>query len=319
MSEEYIEKIKRLRTDSNRKRWSSITFNRAPHKPFLLLSVIDLFAQEKITGNFIEHSYELVDTFNGYWQKLMPVGSTTSMAYPFPRLANDKIWKLVPNPDNKYPIDINLIFSMVKLRKLTVGAKIDDEFLLLLSRLDKRELLRSTIINKYFDPAVHVLLKEQGKLNYKAFEYCQKILKVDETILPLSDNDQTDKKVRNQAFRKIITSLYKHRCAFCGIRMLTPEGHTVVEAAHVIPWSKSHDDRPTNGMALCKLCHWSFDEGLMSVGKKYEIKVSKRIRIDKNLPGHILSLSSRPIFKPDKKKFWPKQINLERHREEKFC
>ena len=36
----------------------------------------------------------------------------------------------------------------------------------------------------------------------------------------------------------------------------------------LISWSESRDDRPTNGLALCRLCHWSFDEGLMSVGGK---------------------------------------------------
>ncbi|MBW1799889.1 MAG: HNH endonuclease [Deltaproteobacteria bacterium] len=41
--------------------------------------------------------------------------------------------------------------------------------------------------------------------------------------------------------------------------------------------SASRDDGPSNGMALCRLCHWYFDEGLMSVGKGYEVLVSKRI------------------------------------------
>jgi len=57
--------------------------------------------------------------------------------------------------------------------------------------------------------------------------------------------------------------------------MLTPEGHTVVKAAHIKPWHKSHDEL---GLALCRLCHWSFDEGLMGVGNDYEVLVSKRVR-----------------------------------------
>jgi putative restriction endonuclease len=96
--------------------------------------------------------------------------------------------------------------------------------------------------------------------------------------------------------------------------MLTPEGHTVVEAAHVKPWSESYDDMPTNGMALCRLCHWSFDEGLMSVGEKYEVLVSKRVQVEQNLPGHILTLRDRSIFTPEKDQFWPAQENLEWHR-----
>jgi hypothetical protein len=78
-------------------------------------------------------------------------------------------------------------------------------------------------------------------------------------------------RIRDQGFRKAIVAIYDHRCALCGIRMLTPDGHTVVEAAHIKPWSESYDDRPANGLSLCRLCHWPFDEGLMSVGVKYEV------------------------------------------------
>jgi hypothetical protein len=52
--EQNLQKFSALRTDKNRKRWSDITKNQAPHKPFLLLSVIDLFAQGEITENFID-------------------------------------------------------------------------------------------------------------------------------------------------------------------------------------------------------------------------------------------------------------------------
>jgi predicted restriction endonuclease len=75
--------------------------------------------------------------------------------------------------------------------------------------------------------------------------------------------------------------------------------------------SESRDDRPTNGMALCRLCHWSSDEGLMSVGASYEVLVSRRIRMDQNMPGHMLTLVDRPIFHPAKEPLWPAQDNLE--------
>jgi predicted restriction endonuclease len=64
----------------------------------------------------------------------------------------------------------------------------------------------------------------------------------------------------------------------------------------LLAWSESRDDRPTNGLALCRLCHWSFDEGLMSVGASYEVLVSRRARMDQNMPGHMLTLADRPIF-----------------------
>lgn len=125
-------------------------------------------------------------------------------------------------------------------------------------------------------------------------------------------------KVRNQGFRKAIVKLYDHRCALCGIKILTPENHTVVDAAHIIPWSVSNDDRPTNGMALCKLCHWSFDEGLMAVNSKFQVMVSQTVKKDPNLPGHILTLSERPIFRPSESQYWPVQENFQWHRTERF-
>ena len=106
--------------------------------------------------------------------------------------------------------------------------------------------------------------------------------------------------------------------AFCIHNSAFDDSATVVEAAHIEPWSVSRNDRPTNGLALCRLCHWFFDEGMMTVGKECEVKVSKTIRQDNNLPGHILSLSDRPIFKPGQSRHWPDQENLEYHRKKVF-
>jgi len=63
---EYLAKFSCLRTYKDRKKWSALTTYQAPHKPFLLLSIMDLIAQGSITENFIEPSFELLDTFNTY-------------------------------------------------------------------------------------------------------------------------------------------------------------------------------------------------------------------------------------------------------------
>lgn len=51
---------------------SSHTNHRTPHKPFLLLSVMDMISQGQVIENFIEPSFELVDTWNGYWNAVLP-------------------------------------------------------------------------------------------------------------------------------------------------------------------------------------------------------------------------------------------------------
>ena len=56
----------------------------------------------------------------------------------------------------------------------------------------------------------------------------------------------------------------------------------------------------------------------MSVGKKYEVLVSKRVRLDQNMPGHILTLTDRLIFKPEQVAFWPGQDKIKWHRDKMF-
>jgi len=315
----YLEQFSRLRTAKDRNIWSALTTHQAPHKPFLLLSVMDLIAQGSITQNFIEPSFELLDTFNTYFARFMPPGSKGNMAYPFPRLKTDGFWHLVPNPG--YEDQINIEFSsMSKLREVCAGARLDDELFQLLCDPETREQLRAVLIQTYFAPEIQPLVAEQGSINIAAYEYAEELLKEVGEFDASGEYEEERKRerIRDQGFRRAIVTLYEHRCALCGIRMLTPDGHTVVEAAHIIPWKESYDDRPTNGMCLCRLCHWSFDEGLMSVGKDYEVLVSARVRMDQNMPGHMLTLTERQIFRPEDNIFWPGQDNLDWHRKRKY-
>jgi len=312
----YIDAFAKLRTDKNRNRWTEATTFRAPHKPLLLLSILDLVAQGRITRNFIEPAFELAETFAGYWQRIMPIGSAGNMAYPFFHMDSEPFWTLVPRPGIRPPAG-RTVSSMRRIRELYLGARLDEELFPLLLMEPLREKLRAVLVGTYFAPEVRPLLLEQGRINIRADEYGRALL---ESAEPLPDHrvyeetPETAGRVRDQGFRKAIVQLYEHRCALCGIRMLTLDGHTVVEAAHIVPWRKSHDDRPTNGLALCRLCHWSFDEGLMGVGKNYEVLISSQVKKEPNFPGHMLTLSDRPIFRPSQEKYWPEQGNLERHR-----
>ena len=318
MIEKHIKLLSNLRTDHNRKRWTPLTCHRAPHKPFLLLSIMDLVAQGRIETNFIEPSFELVETWNGYWHAVMPVGKASSMAYPFPRLRSDGFWTLVCNPGFDSENDYN-VTTMIQCRRIYAGARLDEDLIALLLDTGTRDRLRAVLIDTYFAPEIRPVMFNQGVVNYGAEVYRRKILsEARENLAAFGAKCEGEEKIRDQGFRKAIVSLYEHRCALCGIRMLTPEGHTVVEAAHIIPWSESQDDQPTNGLCLCRICHWSFDEGMMSVGRRYEVLVSNRARSDRNLPGHILTMSAREIIRPEEKRFWPDQDNLSWHRKARF-
>ncbi len=244
------------------------------------------------------------------------------MAYPFPRLRTDGFWHLISNPGHeiKYTDGFR---SMNKLREICAGAKMDDDLFALLVQPETREHLRMVLINTYFASEIRPFLIKQGRVNVVAYQYSLDLFKQRDVVEHPGEwlNGQEPEVAalaRNQGFRKAIVQLYDHRCALCGIRILTPEGHTIVEAAHIKPWSESRDDRPTNGLSLCRLCHWSFDEGLMGVGKEYEVLVSKRVRTDQNMPGHMLAFAGRAIVRPDDQPFWPAQDNLSDHRRRIF-
>jgi putative restriction endonuclease len=104
--------------------------------------------------------------------------------------------------------------------------------------------------------------------------------------------------VRDQGFGRAVVSAYDHRCAFCGIRMFTSDGYTAVEAAHIIPWAFAHNDDPRNGLALCRLCQWAFDEGLLGVTVRYTRLAAARLRLAP-LQDHTIFLPAEEPLHPD--------------------
>ena len=83
MIEPYLQKFRQLHTDKNRTHWTAVSTHRAPHKPLLLLSVIDLFAQGYIRRNFIELDDELMELFGLYWQAINPPSKRGDITMPF--------------------------------------------------------------------------------------------------------------------------------------------------------------------------------------------------------------------------------------------
>ena len=78
----YIKKMQRLQ------RGEKTAEGPAPHKPVLLLSVIDLFTKKVINENKIAVSPDLVETFKKYWIRL--TDRTLNIAMPFYHLKGDK-------------------------------------------------------------------------------------------------------------------------------------------------------------------------------------------------------------------------------------
>lgn len=317
----YAKLFAKLRTDTSRSRWSAFTRGQAPHKPLLLLSVLDLFAQGSIRSNLLELTPDLGELFTSYWSRVISRDRRGNLALPFFHLRSDGFWHLMPKPGKENVMaSVTQIKSLFQLRDTVTGARLDDDLYELLHLPDPRATLRAVLVETYFASELWPTLVEQSAVNCESFRYSEELLRWDyEKIAEALTEEETYRPAaRNQGFRRAVVIAYVHCCALCGIRVLTLDGHTAVEASHIVPWSLSYDDRLANGMALCRLCHWAFDEGLLRVSTNYEIVTSSQLAANDNLPGHLTNLEGRGIVGPPQKLFWPDPEPLRWHHKNVF-
>ncbi len=317
----YARLFGKLRTDASRSRWSPLTRNRAPHKPLLLLSVLDLFEQDSTRPNLLELTPDMGELFTRYWVRVVSSDRRGNVALPFFHLRSDGFWHLLPKPGKENVLaSAAQIKSLFRLRDTVIGACLNDELYEILRAPEARATLRDVLIEAYFSPELRSVLVEQSATNHEAFQYSEELLQRDYVKVAevLTEQETYRPAARDQGFRRAITTAYAHRCALCGIRVLTLDGHTAVEASHIIPWSLSQDDRPANGMALCRLCHWAFDEGLLEVSTNYSIVTSSQLTATDNLPGYLTNLKGRGIVGPVETAFWPALESLRWHHDNVF-
>jgi putative restriction endonuclease len=117
---------------------------------------------------------------------------------------------------------------------------------------------------------------------------------------------ESRRRVRDRAFAELVKEAYDYTCAICGSSRETPDGNPEVEAAHI--YSKEHggSDDVRNGLTLCKLHHWAFDNGWLSVSDDYEVLVTDAPDREgyyefKQLENHLLELPENVRAKPHQK------------------
>ena len=247
----------------------------------------------------------------------MPPERRGNLAMPFFHLRADGFWHLVAKPSKESALAaLKTMTSMAQVRDLLLGARLDEALFVTLHDAATRDLLRAVLVDTYFAPELHPLLLAQSATNVEAFAYARTLINAARANRPVQEtaDDAPYTPVRDQGFRRAVVTAYDHRCAFCGIRMFTGDGHTVVEAAHIIPWAIAHNDDPRNGLALCRLCHWAFDEGLLGVTGRYTLLAARQLSLEPNLPGHLAPLQGRGIFLPGEAVLYPDTAALAWHR-----
>lgn len=279
-----------------------------PHKPALLLAILDLLDRGLIAENKVRLTNELARTFKGYFEIVRQHDDRPKIDNPFYRLCGDGFWQLSSSPGGSPLYQKGRTSgtpSMKVLREAT--GSFDDGLWRLLANPHSRHQLREALIARYF-PEHH------DQISALAATRPAKAAEDDALREELPPG-------RDGAFRRTVLEIYDYRCAACGIRVRFTDDLTLVQAAHIIPFQVSRNDKPNNGLALCPNHHWAMDRNLIAPCPDPARtapgiwKVSNRL--DDRIEGQkdLLDLANRRVIEPRESVFYPAEESL-RWREE---
>ena len=232
--------------------FSTLNVNRAnarisPHKPVMLLSVLALAEAGLLKENKIYYNQHLLDIFKSFFQAVAQEGDACNPYFPFFHLKTDKFWHLKPLPGKEAVVEaLATVRGPSTITDNIEYAYLDDDLFSLVTTAPEREMLKQTLIDRWFAPQrekLRTVAAEEQQIAACETEILQKTKTVD-AASPYSAS------VRDAAFSRVVREAYDYRCAASGWRVILPDGSVMVEAAHLIPFSESRDNDPCNGIAL---------------------------------------------------------------------
>ncbi len=307
----YYRKFSKLRVDRAR--------GIAPHKPILLLSIIDLIEHKVLRHNRIFLEPELIATFLKFWSQLGSNAHQPDIALPFFHLRGDGFWHFKANPGYESAIASgqNRLRTISALREVVYYAYLDNELFECLQDVRSRQGLVNALVAAWFsDKADYV----QNIWLFDALQDLSNHLRQEGGVVyqPEELKDEAKTVVRDAAFRKVIVSVYEHRCAFCSLQIIDMLGQNIVDGAHIKPFAMFYDDRIDNGISLCKNHHWGFDRGWFSIDDGYRLLVSQDLREESPYATPMREFHGRSIRFPSQEQYFPRIEALRWHRQNVF-
>jgi putative restriction endonuclease len=301
----WLERLYDLRRD---KRGS----HERPHKPVLLLAILDLLDRGALQNNQVPFSDALVSTFRRWFGVVQTRDDRPTIENPFYFLSGDGFWQVfvVGQTEPLYREGFaGGAPSAAQLRRQSATGRFDAGLWALMSDPMARHQLREALIARYFPEHHDRLASLLAETRSPGMPEAQP------PALPPG---------RDAAFRRTVLELYDYRCAACGVRVLLKPQMSLVEAAHLIPFSISRNDRPTNGVALCPNHHWAMDRHLIAPcpdprNRAGLWRINPR-RLDDRIEGQrdLMSLAGRPVIPPRETMYLPAPESL-RWREEQLA
>jgi putative restriction endonuclease len=309
--QKYIKAFLKLRIDRSH--------GPAPHKPILLISILQAFQNGFQNNHKIYITPELIALFKTNWNLLVTTNHDCRISYPFYYLKSEKFWKLIPRIgfDN-----INMIGSIVKsfskLNSAIEYAVIDEDLCELMKNQKYNVILMQSILDKYFPNSKSNFINSSHGQNQLLNEIENKILKESseeyrqEIKKLLEQNNDEEIFLRGSLFKREVPKIYNNTCCISGMRIDATANISMIDACHIVPFSESYDDTITNGIALCPNLHRAFDRGLIGIDKNYKVIVSKSF--SENITNYsIKSFEGKMLRLPKIKNYYPLKENFNWH------
>lgn len=313
----YLHCFKNLRRDRKK--------GGAPHKPILLISLIQLFELSDKYDNKIFITPEIVGLFKSNWSNLVKSDHQMIFALPFYHMKSEPFWKLIPNQGCEKWVEAKTAMRSFENLNIAVHhAEIDLELSILFQNKNNRDVFISFILTEYFyENQLDYKFETENDIFYKiskeiieesAEEYEFKIKILEKTL----DKNAFEEEIfiRSSVFKREIVKIYDNTCCITGLRIDTIINASLLDACHIIPFSLSHNDSITNGFALCPNMHRAFDRGLISIDDNYCVIISKDFTEPKKSVYSLQQFSGQEILLPQEKRFYPSQKNFDWHRKE---
>lgn len=139
----YLKLFKSLRRD--------YSYGGAPHKPILLLSIIQQIQKGLIYSNRIAITPELVLEFKSNWQKLVETPHIENFSLPFFHMKSELFWRLVSKPGVEISkTSSGSVKSLMSLRNSIEFAEIDKDLFDLMKESSSRKILEEELLITYF-------------------------------------------------------------------------------------------------------------------------------------------------------------------------
>lgn len=281
---------------------------KAPHKPILLLALIQEIDEGRIRDNRVYITPELIASFKEIWSRLVDGPWVCKFFLPFYHLSNDKpqFWFL--NLEPGAAVALTSSYSPKSITALKDGVRFAyfaDWFWDFLQNSLKREKLRENLLNHYF-PSKH-LTKNEVHRSTEAY--------IKQLEMSFTENIAADKmpkmyrlverEARCALFKSRIPQIYNFTCAISRQRIIATDNTQMIDACHIKPWSETKDDRIQNGIALTPTLHRAFDRGIIRISSDYIVTLSSKITENADSPFSLQQFVGTKILLPERREWWP--------------